>query len=44
MILEEVPQNIVALSLNKSAQKNTLYCASVFAKAFDDILAGKTFS
>src|SRR5829696_3445871 len=25
MILEEVPQHIVALSLNKSAQKNTLY-------------------
>ena len=43
MILEEVPQNIVALSLNKSAQKNTLYCASVFAKAFDQILAGESF-
>jgi len=41
MILEEVPQNIVALSLNKSAQKNTLYCASVFAKAFDRIFAGE---
>ncbi|MEO5781857.1 MAG: SAM-dependent chlorinase/fluorinase [Ginsengibacter sp.] len=43
MILEEVPQNIVALSLNKSAQKNTLYCASVFAKVFDQILAGEKF-
>ena len=43
MILEEVPQNIVALTLNKSAQKNTLYCASVFAKAFDQILAGEKF-
>ena len=43
MILEEVPQNIVALSLNKSAQKNTLYCASVFAKAFDQLLAGEAF-
>ena len=43
MILEEVPQNIVAISLNKSAQKNTLYCASVFAKAFDQILAGEKF-
>jgi hypothetical protein len=43
MILEEVPQQIVALSLNKSEQKNTLYCASVFAKAFDQILAGETF-
>lgn len=43
MILEEVPQNIVAISLNKSAQKNTLYCASVFAKTFDQILAGEKF-
>lgn len=43
MILEEVPQNIVALSLNRSEQKNTLYCASVFAKAFDQILAGDAF-
>jgi S-adenosylmethionine hydrolase len=40
MILEEVPQNIVAVPLSKSEQKNTLYCASVFAKAFDQILAG----
>lgn len=43
MILEEVPQNITAISLNKSAQKNTLYCAAVFAKAIDEILAGKAF-
>ncbi len=43
MILEEVPQNIVAIPLNKSAQKNTLYCASVFAKVFDQILAGEKF-
>ncbi|HUS02285.1 MAG TPA: SAM-dependent chlorinase/fluorinase [Chitinophagaceae bacterium] len=43
MILEEVPQSIVALSLNKSAQKNTLYCASVFAEAFDKILRGEAF-
>lgn len=43
MILEELPQNIVALSLNKSAQKNTLYCASVFAKAFNQLLKGEAF-
>lgn len=43
MILEEVPKNIVALSLAKSAQKNALYCASVFAKAFDQLLAGEPF-
>ena len=40
MILEEVPQQIVAIPLSKSEQKNTLYCASVFAKAFQQILAG----
>src|SRR5450631_2577842 len=40
MILEEVPREIVALPLSKSEQKNTLYCASVFAKAFNQILAG----
>ena len=42
MILEEIPQEIVALPLSKSAHKNTLYYASVFAKAFDNILSGKT--
>ena len=42
MILEELPMEIVALPLSKAAQKNTLYCATVFAKAFDDILSGKT--
>ena len=42
MILEEVPQQIVALPLSKSEQKNTLYCASVFAKAFQRLLNGET--
>jgi S-adenosylmethionine hydrolase len=32
MILEEVPQKVVALPLDKSHQKNTLYCTTVFAK------------
>ena len=41
MILEEVPREIVALPLSKSAQKNTLYCATVFANAFQDICNGK---
>ena len=41
MILEETPEKIVALSLNPSEQKNTLYCASIFAKAFQQILNGK---
>jgi len=42
MILEEVPQKIVALALDKNQQKNTLYCTSVFAKAFSEISSGKT--
>jgi S-adenosylmethionine hydrolase len=43
MILEETPQKIAALPLSKSEQKNTLYCAKVFAKAYQDILDGKPF-
>lgn len=41
MILEETPEKIVALPLKPSEQKNTLYCAHVFAKAYQDILNGK---
>ena len=42
MIFEEVPNEIVALPLDKSAQKNTVYCAGVFANAFQQICNGKT--
>ena len=42
MILEEVPEKIVALSFRPSEKKNTLYCAAVFAKAYQQILEGKT--
>lgn len=41
MILEEVPQKIVALPLNKGEQRNTLQCATVFSKAFAEIINGK---
>lgn len=41
MILEEVPQKVVGLTLDKNQQKNTLYCTAVFAKAFNEILQGK---
>lgn len=41
MILEEEPQKVVALTLGKADQKNTLYCTSVFARAFDAIQNGK---
>ena len=33
MILEEVPQKVVALSLDKNKQKNTLYCAVGICKS-----------
>jgi hypothetical protein len=42
MILEETPQKMVALSLDPSEQKNTLYCSKIFAKAYQNILDGKT--
>src|SRR6476620_10087625 len=42
MILEEVPQKVVALSLGKVDQKNTLYCINVFGRAFNEIIQGKT--
>jgi S-adenosyl-L-methionine hydrolase (adenosine-forming) len=41
MILEEVPQKVMALPLDKTQQKNTIYCTSVFAKAFHQIITGR---
>lgn len=41
MILEELPQKVVALTLDKTTQKNTLYCTTVFAKAFTEVQKGK---
>ena len=42
MILEQVPTQVVALRLEKSEQKNTLYCVSIFANAFNLLLSGKS--
>jgi S-adenosylmethionine hydrolase len=42
MILEEVPEKVVALALDKGQPKNTIYCTQVFAKAFTDISNGAT--
>jgi S-adenosylmethionine hydrolase len=42
MILEETPEKIVALSLDPSEQKSTLYSARIFSKAYQNILEGKT--
>ena len=41
MILEEVPQKLVALVLDKTQQKNTIYCTQVFANAFAELIGGK---
>lgn len=41
MILEELPQKVVALPLDKNEQKNSIYCTTIFAKAFNEVLAGK---
>jgi len=41
MILEEIPQKVVALTLDKNQQKNTIYCTSVFAKVFRELSNGK---
>ena len=40
MILEEVPQKVVALQLEKTQQKNTLYCINVFANAINKLDKG----
>ena len=42
MILEEVPQKLVALVMDKTHQKNTIYCTSVFASAFAALINGAT--
>ncbi|GAC1381948.1 MAG: SAM-dependent chlorinase/fluorinase [Ginsengibacter sp.] len=42
MILEELPEKIVALPLSKTEHKNTIYCASIFADAIKKLESGKT--
>ena len=37
MIIEEKPELVIGLPLNKTSIKNTLYCASVFGKAIQEI-------
>ncbi len=44
MMLQEVPENITALTLEKNTPKNALYCTEVFAKAFSEIASGIPFS
>jgi len=42
MILEEVPEKVVALPLDKTKPRNTIHCIQVFAEAFNSILKGKS--
>jgi S-adenosyl-L-methionine hydrolase (adenosine-forming) len=42
MVLEELPQKVVALPLEDSAQKNALYCATVFGIACNELAKGKS--
>jgi S-adenosylmethionine hydrolase len=42
MILEETPQKVVSLELEKLNQKSTLFCTNVFAKAISELNTGKT--
>lgn len=41
MILEEAPQQVVALSLDKSVPRNTLHCVEVMSRAIAAIQSGK---
>jgi len=41
MILEEPPQEVVALQLDKSSARHTLACTEVFARAIQQVAAGK---
>ena len=40
MVLEEKPEMVLALPLDKTAIRNTLYCAQVMGKAINQILHG----
>lgn len=43
MILEDEPQMVVALPMDGTRQKNTLYCTEVIANAFEELIKGKDF-
>ncbi len=44
MMLEGVPHNITALTLDKTTPKSALYCTEIFAKAFSDLASGTSFA
>ncbi len=42
MIAEGVPEEITAIPLDRTQNRNTLYCAKIMAEAFTDLLSGIT--
>lgn len=44
MILEETPEMIISLPLEKTELKNTLYCTRTMAKAVDKLAAGEAIT
>jgi S-adenosyl-L-methionine hydrolase (adenosine-forming) len=41
MILEETPEMVIGIPLDKMANKNTLYCAGIMAKTVNQLLQGE---
>lgn len=41
MIIEGLPEQVVGIALDKTQNRNTLYCTRVLAQAFTDLLSGQ---
>lgn len=41
MIVEGLPEQVVGIALDKTQNRNTLYCTRVLAQAFTDLLSGQ---
>jgi S-adenosylmethionine hydrolase len=44
MILEGLPEEVVGIPLDRTQNRNTLYCAKVLAQAYTDLLSGLPLS
>ena len=44
MILEELPQQVVAVQLDPNSQKNIIYCTRMLGRAINKILQGKSLT
>jgi S-adenosylmethionine hydrolase len=42
MILEETPEMVIGIPLDKTANKNTLYCAGMMAKVVNQLIQGES--